>query len=106
MAAAPVHAVGAAQAALGRWGQAEAAFKEAVRRAPRDAAYLVDLGRACAQLGRPEAALQRLAEAAALGADVALHRARVFSDTCRDDDAAEVLETAGGASLDVLSALP
>jgi tetratricopeptide (TPR) repeat protein len=104
MAAAPVHAVGAAQAALGRWGQAEAAFKEAVRRAPRDAAYLVDLGRACAQLGRPEAALQRLAEAAALGADVALHRARVFSDTCRDDDAAEVLETAGGASLDVLSA--
>jgi hypothetical protein len=32
--------------ALGRWGQAEAAFKEAVRRAPRDAEYLLDLRRA------------------------------------------------------------
>jgi len=98
MAAAPVHAVGAAQAALGKWAQAVPAFEEAVKRAPRTASFIADLGRALARVGRPEAALRRLDEAEALVADVALVRARVLRECCRDGEAAEVLEHAAKTS--------
>ncbi len=96
MAAPPVHAVGAAQAALGQWGQAVTAFAEAVRREPENAGFLVDLGRALTRTGRPEAAIARLREAEALGADVALPMARALSDSCREDEAATILEAAAG----------
>ena len=94
MAAAPVHAVGAAHAALGQWAQAVTAFAEAVRREPQNAVFLVDLGRALTQTGRPEAAIATLREAEALGADVALPLARALSDSCREEDAAAILEAA------------
>jgi tetratricopeptide (TPR) repeat protein len=106
MAAAPVHAVGTAQAALGQWPNAVVAFEEALRRAPGNAQYLVDLCRAYARAGRPEAALARLAEAKAESglANVVMLRARLLSDTCRDEDAVEVLKAANG-SFDVRVAL-
>jgi tetratricopeptide (TPR) repeat protein len=94
MAAPPVHAVGAAQAALGQWGQAVAAFAEAVRREPENAPFLVDLGRALTRTGRPQAAIARLREAEALGADVVLPLARALSDSCREEDAAAILAAA------------
>jgi tetratricopeptide (TPR) repeat protein len=94
MAAPPVHAVGVAEAALGQWAKALSAFEEAARRDPKNAVYLRDLGRALVQTGRPEAGLARLDEAKSLGVDVALQVARALSDTCRDDEAASVLEAA------------
>ncbi len=107
VAAPPVHAVGVAQAALGHWPPAVAAFEEAVRRDAENAEYLMDLGRALLRVGRPEAALRRLSEAEAHGANVALHRAKALSDTCRDDEAAAILDAAarGAATFEVLSAL-
>jgi tetratricopeptide (TPR) repeat protein len=106
-AAAPVHAVGAAHLALGNGRAAVAACEEAVRRDPGSAEYLLDLGAALVQAGRPAAALDRLTEAEALGADVALPRARAMSDSCRDAEAAGVLDTAARRtpSFDTLSAL-
>jgi tetratricopeptide (TPR) repeat protein len=94
LAAAPVHAVGAARAALGQAAQALPAFEEAVRRDPKNPEFLVDLGRTLAKSQRPEAGLARLREAEALGGVVAVPLARVLGDICRDDDAVTVLRDA------------
>jgi tetratricopeptide (TPR) repeat protein len=94
LAAAPVHAVGAARAALGQRAQALAAFEEAVRRDPENPVFLVDLGRGLAAAERPEAGLARLREAEALGGVVAVPLARVLGGMCRDDDAVAVLRAA------------
>jgi tetratricopeptide (TPR) repeat protein len=94
LAAAPVHAVGAARAALGQRAQALAAFEEAVRRDPENPVFLVDLGRGLAAAERPEAGLARLREAEALGGVVAVPLARVLGGMCRDDDAVTVLRAA------------
>jgi Flp pilus assembly protein TadD len=51
----------------GQWGAGGRGFEEAVRRAPGSAEYLLDLGAALVQAGRPAAALDAAAEAEALG---------------------------------------
>jgi tetratricopeptide (TPR) repeat protein len=73
MAAAPVHAVGAARAALGQRAQALAAFEEAVRRDPENPASLSISGVAW-RLERPEAGLARLGRRRRWAAIVAVPR--------------------------------
>lgn len=93
-AAAPAHAVGIAQSALGNWAAAVPALEAAATRAPGDGAVLSDLGRALGRAGRPVAGLARLDEAEAKGADVDLRRAEILRGICRFEEAADTLEAA------------
>lgn len=89
-AAAPVHAAGAAQAALGNWEAALRALETARERAPDDAVIAVDLARALAKTGHPLRALSLLGE----GEGQAVLRAEILRDICRFEEAAELLEEA------------
>jgi tetratricopeptide (TPR) repeat protein len=89
-AAAPVHAAGAAHAALGHWEAAVRALETARERAPDDRAVAVDLARALSRTGRPHRALSLLAE----GEGTEALRAEILRDICRLEEAAGILEGA------------
>lgn len=90
-AAAPAHALGAAQAAAGNWNAARDALETAVARDPHNAEAHVLLGRALGRTERPLAALARFDAADTLGATTARDRAKVLGAICRLEEAEAVL---------------
>lgn len=84
-------ALGLARAAAGKWGGALVPLEKAVERDPENPRGWGALGEARLELGRFLAAEQALTRAADLGADVTGPMARVLRETCRVDEAADLL---------------